>query len=92
MLGQCLACFRWASALKGYATLPPPFAPLHIHLAAAELPEEEALRRALFLTSGNARELRSFASGLLLPEPTLGLSRGYQAAAAVRRAYNLAQV
>jgi hypothetical protein len=71
--------------LTSSASPAPPVAP-------AELPHEEALRRALFLTSGNARELRSFASGLLLPEPTLGLSRGYQAAAAVRRAYNLAQV
>jgi hypothetical protein len=81
------------------AACPPCRRPLNPHCftclppgAPAGLPHEEALRRALFLTSGNARELRSFASGLLLPEPTLGLSRGYQAAAAVRRAYNLAQV
>jgi hypothetical protein len=45
--------------------------------------------RALFLTNGNAKELRDYAPGLLLGADMLGLSRGYKAEAAARRVYEL---
>lgn len=48
--------------------------------------------RALLLTNGNAKELRQYAPGLLLDADLLGLSRGYKAEAAARRAYELGDV
>lgn len=58
----------------------------------AAAPEADALRRALFLTNGNARELRDLAPGLLGGQDPLGLSLGYKAAAAERRAADLASI
>jgi small subunit ribosomal protein S29 len=52
-------------------------------------PPAAALRRALALTNGNARELRQAAAGLLTPDSPLGLSLGYKAAAAARLAHAL---
>jgi small subunit ribosomal protein S29 len=52
-------------------------------------PPPAALRRALALTNGNARELRQAAAGLLTPDSPLGLSLGYKAAAAARLAHAL---
>lgn len=52
-------------------------------------PDDDTLLRALFLTNGNARELRDFGPALLgLPDSPLGLSRGYKADAARRRAHD----
>ncbi|KAL4439233.1 hypothetical protein ABPG77_004135 [Micractinium sp. CCAP 211/92] len=52
---------------------------------------EDALRRALFLTNGNAAELRRFMPGLLGlggDVDLLGLSRGYKAEAARRKKHD----
>lgn len=54
--------------------------------------DELALRRAAFLTNGNARELRRYATTLFAEEDAIGLSRGYKAEAAVRREAELAAV
>jgi hypothetical protein len=53
------------------------------------VPDELTLRRAAFLTNGNARELRQYATTLYAEEDALGLSRGYKAEAAARRAGEL---
>ena len=54
--------------------------------------DADALRRALFLTAGNAREIRGLAPGLLQQHYARGLSRGHKAASALRRAHELGQL
>ncbi|PSC69955.1 28S ribosomal mitochondrial [Micractinium conductrix] len=55
--------------------------------------DEASLRRALFLTNGNAAELRAYMPGLLgLGDDLLGVSRGYKAEARRRDAHNLGAV
>ena len=54
----------------------------------AEVPPEEVLRRALFLTNGNAKELREGAPLLLDPTDPLGLSMGHKAQAALVARHN----
>lgn len=53
-------------------------------------PGADTLRRALALSNGNARELRALTQTLLAEESPLGVSLGYKALAAAKRAYNLA--
>ena len=70
-------------ALSRFELLPSPA------LFPAAPPDDDTLLRALFLTNGNARELRDFGPALLgLPDSPLGLSRGYKADAARRRAHD----
>ena len=60
---------------------------------AAPTADEASLRRALFLTNGNAAELRAYMPGLLgLGDDLLGVSRGYKAEARRRDAHNLGAV
>lgn len=73
---------RTASCLTPHAAPNPP-AP---RCRAAAAPDEASLRRALFLTAGNGRELREFAPGLLGEGDLLGLSVGYKVLAAERHA------
>lgn len=50
---------------------------------------EEALKRALFLTNGNAKELRNWGSTLLESEdPLVGMSWGYKVKAAAVKSFN----
>lgn len=63
----------------------PPRTPT-LPLCPAAVPDEAALRRALFLTAGNARELRDTAPALLGEADMLGLSVGYKVAASERSA------
>lgn len=73
--------------------------PIHLPTSAPFIPPprpagtcpEDALRRALFLTNGNAAELRRFMPGLLGlggDVDLLGLSRGYKAEAARRKKHD----
>eukprot|EP00887_Chlorella_sp_A99_P004908 scaffold4.g4908.t1 len=48
---------------------------------------EDALRKALFLTNGNAKELRQYAQLLLNEADPLGISLGHKAAEAATRGY-----
>lgn len=56
---------------------------------------DDVLRRALFLTNGNAAELRRFMPGLLglgADVDVLGLSRGHKAEAARRKKHDQGMV
>ncbi len=58
----------------------------------AETPNDDALLRALFLTNGNAKELRECSPAFFLGEDPLGISLGYKAAATRLRAHDAGEL
>lgn len=59
---------------------------------AAAAPDEASLRHALFLTNGNAAELRRYAPGLFGEQDAFGISTGYKVAAALRKEADTAAI
>ncbi|KAI3428497.1 hypothetical protein D9Q98_007321 [Chlorella vulgaris] len=57
-----------------------------------ETPNDDALLRALFLTNGNAKELRECSPAFFLGEDPLGISLGYKAAATRLRAHDAGEL
>jgi hypothetical protein len=55
-----------------------------------DIPSDNALRHALALTNGNAKELRENAEALLTDQTTMGVSFGYKVTAAAVKKYNAA--
>jgi hypothetical protein len=53
-----------------------------------DVPSDNALRHALALTNGNAKELRENAEALLTDQTTMGVSFGYKVTAAAVKKYN----